>query len=80
MELTAGAPTRKGHRNPNPTGLGLAERREGERAISEHASSPTATWSPTGNEPAPGRRQRLDFHPSPGADNRGLFRSEVFAR
>jgi transposase len=37
MELTAGAPSRKGHRNPNPTGLRLAERREHERLISEHA-------------------------------------------
>jgi hypothetical protein len=37
MELTAGAPSRKGHRNPNPTGLRLAERRRHERAISEHA-------------------------------------------
>ncbi|HEY2653241.1 MAG TPA: transposase [Solirubrobacteraceae bacterium] len=36
MELTAGAPSRKGHRNPNPTGLGVADRREHERAICEH--------------------------------------------
>jgi hypothetical protein len=37
MELTAGSPSRKGHRAPNPTGLTAAERRAHERAISEHA-------------------------------------------
>jgi transposase len=37
MELTAGAPSRKGHRNPNPTGLNLTERRQHERLINEHA-------------------------------------------
>jgi transposase len=37
MELTAGAPSRKGHRNPNPTGLTEADRRQRERLINEHA-------------------------------------------
>lgn len=56
MELTAGAPTRKGHRNPNPTGLGLAERRERERAISEHAELAyrhvVTDWQRTGTRTA----------------------------
>jgi transposase len=37
LELAAGAPSRKGHRNPNPTGLNATERREHERAICQHA-------------------------------------------
>jgi hypothetical protein len=37
MELTAGAPSRKGHRNPNPTGLSVPERRDHERLLAEHA-------------------------------------------
>jgi transposase len=37
LELTAGAPSRKGHRHPNPTGLALADRREHERQLCEHA-------------------------------------------
>ena len=37
LELTAGAPPRKGHRNPNPTGLDVADRREHERQLCEHA-------------------------------------------
>jgi transposase len=37
MELTAGAPSRKGHRNPGPTGLSAPERRNHERQFAEHA-------------------------------------------
>ena len=37
LELTAGAPSRKGHRNPNPTGLSVADRSEHERQLCEHA-------------------------------------------
>lgn len=37
MELTAGAPSRKGHRAPNPTGLTAPDRRDHERAAAAHA-------------------------------------------
>jgi transposase len=37
LELAAGAPSRKGHRNPNPTTLAVADRREHERQLCEHA-------------------------------------------
>ena len=56
MELTAGAPSRKGHRNPNPTGLGLAERREHERAICAQAETAyrqlVTNWQRTGTRTA----------------------------
>jgi hypothetical protein len=52
MELTAGAPSRKGHRNPNPTGLSLAERREHEQAICAQAETAyrrlVTDWQRTG--------------------------------
>lgn len=37
LELAAGAPSRKGHRNPNPTGLAVADRKEHERQLCQHA-------------------------------------------
>lgn len=37
VELAAGAPSRKGHRNPNPTGLPVADRKEHERQLCGHA-------------------------------------------
>jgi transposase len=37
LELAAGAPSRKGHRNPDPTGLSATERRDRERKLCEHA-------------------------------------------
>jgi hypothetical protein len=39
MELTAGAPSRKGHRAPNPTGLPAPQRRDHERALAQHAET-----------------------------------------
>jgi transposase len=56
MELTAGAPSRKGHRNPNPTGLALAARREHERAICAQAETAyrrlVTDWQRTGTRTA----------------------------
>jgi hypothetical protein len=57
LELTAGAPSRKGHRNPNPTGLSVADRRQHERELSQHAENVyrrlVADWQRTGAPTAP---------------------------
>jgi hypothetical protein len=68
MELAAGAPSLKGHRAPNPTGLPAPERREQERAAAAHAEHVSDDSSPTGNRSHNDQR-RLDFHPSVGAHN-----------
>lgn len=56
MELTAGAPSRKGHRNPNPTGLSAPERRDHERMLSQHAELAykrlVTDWQQTGTRTA----------------------------
>jgi transposase len=56
MELTAGAPSRKGHRNPNPTGLSAPERRDHERQLAEHAELAykrlVTDWQRTGKRTA----------------------------
>ncbi len=56
MELTAGAPSRKGHRNPNPTGLSAPERRNHERQLAAHAEFAykrlVTDWQRTGKRTA----------------------------
>lgn len=56
MELAAGAPSRKGHRAPNPTGLPAPQRRDHERAAAAHAEQAyrrfIANWQTNGPRPA----------------------------
>jgi len=56
MELAAGAPSLKGHRAPNPTGLPAPERRDQERAAAAHAELAykrfVSNWQKNGTRPA----------------------------
>ena len=52
MALTAGSLSRKGHRNPSPTGLSVTQRRQRKRAICQQAETAYRCLVTGGNEQA----------------------------